>query len=953
MKQTETQRTSHYIFLTLKIILFITGFVFSAAVLPAQNKIITTRDTIYFSYAIKKNLVPDYQTLLNIISDASYTENEVDAVITNKVKGTRDSRIFTGENAIIEFDLKPGADTIKALRADKNVMDYLKLFFTNYQRSFENTVSLNVLSISPLKRTTFFYCTVLFECEYKNTTVTGESFKKFRRVAEVKFEYDRKWYPVITTISFAKANDPDTLHVYRDITKSAYDPEKLFQLYEDEKEKKYLSSADRINNLILEGDLLFEKEKYDEALSKYLEARKLNYSNKEANASVEKARKIVASKVISQKEGAQKEIHIIAMKKEALRLRDNFNFNAARILCDSLIKDYGENDPEIKKLNTELSMITSCLTGIESAMEHNDLRGAEILCEKNIAIVSNPVYKSELYYRIAIAYDSLDRSQAKKISDNLDRAIELSGRQHKEALKLRALFYMDHEGGIASAITDATQLISNDSRDAENYLFRGRLYEMDKSYTKAIDDYRQALLLNINDTAIYQKKSALEFNMGKYNDAVKTATDGIARTSCYGLLFFNRGISKNRLNDYSGAGDDFRIALSCTPDDKIRTAVRNISENYSNSGTTAFTKGSYETAEKEFTKSILIDSSETALIMRAKCLLYLDQSDSAIADLNALIRKNENFKDVYLQRGITNARLGKVDDAFADFETETKKNRKNARAWYAKGNLELIQKKYSEAATSFEFSATIEPNDSVWYKAGYAYFLNNNFTKAIEAGAKATDINLKLQKAYILCANSFYNKKQYNESVKEFEKAIKAANADDELLFTYSSALESSGDYLKASRNYDLLFKSELYKDTALLRSAICLVKSRSPVNYSAALNKFKRYIFYNSHTDMSEVYAWTAYSYLSLDSVKAADEFIDKAEIANAFNTMLQYVYGCRKAMSRSFDESVNYLERSFTDIELTKSYIETEPLLEEFRKNSTTKVRLTLLIEKYFKVK
>jgi tetratricopeptide (TPR) repeat protein len=937
----------------LKKIIFIILFIFSGTVLLSQNKIITTRDTIYFSYAIKKNLIPDYQTLLNIISDSSYSENEVDAIINNKVRGSREARIFSSENAIIEFDLKPGADADKTLRADKNVMDYLKLFFTNYQRSYENTVSLNVLGISPLKKTNYFYCSVLFECEYKNTTVHKEPFKKFRRVAEVKFEYDKKWFPLITTITFPKGNESDTLHIYKDIFKTAYDPEKLFQFYDEEKEKKNLPVADRINNLILDGDILFEKEKYEEALNKYLEARKINYSNKEANAAVEKARKVIASQVSKQREGSQRENRMVEMKKEAYRLRDNFQFTDARLICDSLIKDYNETDPEIKKLNTELSSITSCITGIESAMEHNDLRGAVMLCEKNIAETNNPIYKSELFYRIALVYDSLDKAQTKKIFDNLDQSILLSGKQHKEALKLRALYYMQREGGIVNAITDATQLISNDSRDADNYFFRGKLYEIDKSYPKAIEDYRQSISMNINDTVVYQKKSALEFNMGKYDDAIKTANEGISKTTCYGLLFFNRGISKNKLNDCLGAGNDFRKALTCNSDEMVKTAMKNISEIYYRSGDAAFGKSNYENAIIEFTKSIVIDSSEKALFMRAKCFLNLQQGDSALADLNALIQKNQNFPLVYLQRGITYTSLKKFDEAYSDFEIETQKNRKNAGAWYAKGNLELAQKKYAEAATSFEFSAAIEPIDSVWYMAAYAHYANNNFSKTIEMATKASNLNLQMQRAFILSGNAYYNKKQFGDAIKEFEKALKIGNPDDNLTFFYASALEADNDYLKAYQNYDLLAKSKLFQDTALLRSAICLAKIRSHENYLVVIRKLNQYLSTTDNTNNSEAYSWMAYSFLQLDSTDAADEFIAKAEHANYNNIMLQYVFACRNTLSHNYAEAFIYLEKSLTDINLPKNYIETEPLFDELRKNQGTKVRLSQLIEKYFKEK
>lgn len=81
----------------------------------SQEREITSRDTINFKFKIRKNIIPDYEKLLNFISSTTTEANEVLGAI--KYSTTTDKRIFENDKAVIENDLMPGADSIRRICA--------------------------------------------------------------------------------------------------------------------------------------------------------------------------------------------------------------------------------------------------------------------------------------------------------------------------------------------------------------------------------------------------------------------------------------------------------------------------------------------------------------------------------------------------------------------------------------------------------------------------------------------------------------------------------------------------------------------------------------------------------------------------------------------------------------------------------------------------------------------
>ncbi|MEP7169506.1 MAG: tetratricopeptide repeat protein, partial [Bacteroidota bacterium] len=798
----------------MKKLFCITGFLITSTALFAQNDSINTRDDKILKFKIRNNLIPDYEKVLVFIADSTTGPNEVEEVIKNKTQGTKESKIFTDDKVTVESDLFPGADTNKTIGGDLQIVQYLNNFNTNYAKTESKNISLNNVEISPLKKGEYFYYNVQFESDYRGTTSTGEKFHAINRIAEVKLINDHGWIPYINSIRFAKEEKLDTVtNVFKNIIRKETDVDKLLEDMESQEQTRIKEENNKIQGLIGDGNDLYDKKDYENALKKYREAQKINYFNKEPTPLIEKAKKGIEKEKQEEQDKIERAKHIEEMKKEVRRLHVNYDFQNAKLLCDSLTKDYNVSDDEFSKLNNDLSDILASLAGIEISMERKVLKEAVNNCNEKIARARNNIYKAEFCYRMALIYKTLDKTETKKIMDYSSQAIDLSSKHHQNALKLRAGMYMA-SGDIPHAIEDASQLINNESRNPENYLFRAGWFESDKNYSKAIDDYGKAIIYNTKDSTTYMKKSILEFNTGKYSDAKKTASDGIEKTVCYGGLYFNRGIASDKLNDCKAAGDDFLKAKECGIEEKQKTSILNISENYVLQGNTNLSKGALYDARNQYTNAILIDSNLNALYGRAHTFIMLGKNDSAITDLDKLIRRKPDFRDAHSQRGTAYSSLKNFAQANPDFEDETKRFADNFSAWYAKGQSELAQEKWDNAGASFERCGLLSYSDSTYYWASFAWFNAKKYDKAITACEKAKDKKTKMALVYYVSGKSNYYTHNYKTAVKELETAKTMAPLNHDIIFWYAVALEANEKYLGAAQLYDQLYASHNYKDT-------------------------------------------------------------------------------------------------------------------------------------------
>ncbi|MBL0341160.1 MAG: tetratricopeptide repeat protein [Bacteroidetes bacterium] len=713
----------------------------------------------------------------------------------------------------------------------------------------------------------------------------------------------------------------------------------------DEKEALKREENLQLQKRIFEGDNYFEDGKYEEALAKYREARLMNFNEKEPKEKLIRFKIKLATLKLQAKKEADRKLKIDELKMQVKLQHANYNFDLAKSLCDTLMQDYGVNDPEIRKLNDQLIEINASLIGIETAMDRKDWKDAVKKCELKIKEAKDSISKAEYHYRLAKVYFVSDRSEQKKIFEYSTYAINFSDKQHQKALMLRAQMFL-YTNQITNAIVDATRLINNDPRNPEDYIFRAGIYEKDKILDKAIEDYGKAINLKTEDMSAYLSKARLEFERKSFTESKKTTTDGLAKFSCYGPLFFYRGMALEKLGEFAKAGTDFRSARLCSIDTEELRIIDSISFTYVKSGDLKFMPGQYKFAEEEYTKAIAIDSSRIGLFKRGLCFSFMEQYQKAYNDFNALSIADPKYKDVHFQKGLALAKLNKCEEAIVSIEREIVNFAPNAELFLQKGKCEMVLKKFENAAISFDKSGTILFSDSVFYLSSLAFYNAGNFKSCVAMSQKARANKSKMYEVYFLCGKAWFEQKNYDEAIREFEKAMSLKVYSEELIYSYANTLKAKREFSDAALAYSRLSESTQLKDTVLFLSAVCLIKTKSAENVLNAVNKLNKYLIQANPGRKEQVYAWLAYCYLYTDSPAQANDQIEKAINIDPENTVLNFSLACRAAKSGAYEEATRFLDKALKSGQFVKEDVEGEKMFKGFNKIPSYKQ----LVAQYF---
>jgi len=110
------------------------------------------------------------------------------------------------------------------------------------------------------------------------------------------------------------------------------------------------------------------------------------------------------------------------------------------------------------------------------------------------------------------------------------------------------------------------------------------------------------------------------------------------------------------------------------------------SEEHMKKGDNLFSKGKYEEAILEYSKSIEYDSENlNAYLQRAMAYNLTEKYESAIDDYNRVLEKNPGLNNVKNSRGSSYMKLEKYDKAILDFDAILIMDPKNQEAYNNRG----------------------------------------------------------------------------------------------------------------------------------------------------------------------------------------------------------------------------------------------------------------------------
>lgn len=172
----------------------------------------------------------------------------------------------------------------------------------------------------------------------------------------------------------------------------------------------------------------------------------------------------------------------------------------------------------------------------------------------------------------------------------------------------------------------------------------------------AIESYENTLLL---DPDHLPAKQGLALVKTGGDEVLQEQLDQvIADSTGNSQTYKQRGFYRMNHNDYTGAIEDFSIAISMEPQD---------SESYFYRGKIYYRQKIWEKAESDFSDAVLIEPENPDYYLARGQSRYVSQNlEAALADFTVTISLDPEFASGFYHRGIAYQRMGKIAEACPD-----------------------------------------------------------------------------------------------------------------------------------------------------------------------------------------------------------------------------------------------------------------------------------------------
>jgi eukaryotic-like serine/threonine-protein kinase len=281
--------------------------------------------------------------------------------------------------------------------------------------------------------------------------------------------------------------------------------------------------------------------------------------------------------------------------------------------------------------------------------------------------------------------------------------------EYLDARAERSMAYIE-QGNIDLALQDCNQVLEEDSRHAPAYLHRAECYRRRKQYEEALADCTRALELNQYKDDVHQKRAAIYEEMkrsgdtarlkraevkdlekaqelykglsqhvrrGEYQQALVVLTATIELCPNAAQLYRDRGLLYwKHLKDFDAALIDWRKVIEFLP---------NQAETYRFLGNIHMGRRQYDLALRDM-QDALSRKPDYPEVLHAKAEVYLWQGKAkeALEVINPLAQKlPSGYEDTLGYRGDIYFRLGRLDDAVADYRRLIQLRPKNTETYFS------------------------------------------------------------------------------------------------------------------------------------------------------------------------------------------------------------------------------------------------------------------------------
>ncbi|OGU15330.1 MAG: hypothetical protein A2X61_12610 [Ignavibacteria bacterium GWB2_35_12] len=346
--------------------------------------------------------------------------------------------------------------------------------------------------------------------------------------------------------------------------------------------------------------------------------------------------------------------------------------------------------------------------------------------------------------------------------------ISLYGQSNYEAIRNYV-----YNGDYMNAAALIPAAVRENPKNESMLILCGDIYlELDK-LDSALIMYRKADGVNSDEPPTMRKIGRTLSLMGHHFEAIKILKDAVkeAPEDVYNYLELGRAY----IEADSMKLAEFNIA-------KAREINKTIPDAYVALGDLYFAQKVYELAKNNYEEALSINE---------------DLIDARIKLATAYYWLGMREFDKDLANGF-------FERSLKEWNTITKKDPKNARAYFEQGKILYFSQQYENAAKSLYEYVTLRPSGSLgrWYLAQSLYELRACDSASVQLKICANEIDSIKSKALMLAARCYYDNSRYKESIEAFLELKKTDTLELQDLKRIAQSALQIGDTTLAVQYY-------------------------------------------------------------------------------------------------------------------------------------------------------
>uniref|UniRef100_A0A069DZ51 Putative dsrna-activated protein kinase inhibitor p58 n=1 Tax=Panstrongylus megistus TaxID=65343 RepID=A0A069DZ51_9HEMI len=333
----------------------------------------------------------------------------------------------------------------------------------------------------------------------------------------------------------------------------------------------------------------------------------------------------------------------------------------------------------------------------------------------------------------------------------------------------------------------------NNAKLAETKKEMGNQQYKIKQYGKALGYYTEAIDLSPENSAFYGNRSACHMMLGHYKEALEDALKSVSLDSKFIKGWIRMAKCYLAIGDISGAETAISYVKELDPlNSSLPAEIKNLEtlKHYNDDANKAYASKEYRTVVFCLDRALEVSSACAKFkVLKAECLALLGRYQEAQELANDVLASDKQNADAILVRGMCLYFQDNVERAFTHFQhvlklapdhTKAMDIYKKAKALKQKkeeGNEAFKANKNTEAYNLYSEALNIDPNNTstnakLYFNRATVSSKLGRLNEAISDCSSALKLDPNYLKALLRRAKCYMELQQYEEAIKDYEKAV-------------------------------------------------------------------------------------------------------------------------------------------------------------------------------------